>query len=159
LAGVLFEQVAHVELTHVPYRNIAQYTPDLISGAVPLGFQWLPNFVAALNAGGARALAVPSKKRLPALPDVPTTAEAGLQAYDATGWFALLAPHGTPKEIIEKLHQEIAAAAEDPAVREKFTDQGSEVLAGTPEGLAHTISADTAKWRSIVAKAGIPVIQ
>src|SRR5262249_8661951 len=77
LAGVLCEQVAHVELTHVPYRNIAQYTPDLISGAVPLGFQWLPNFVAALNAGGARALAVPSKKRLPALPDVPTTAEAG----------------------------------------------------------------------------------
>jgi tripartite-type tricarboxylate transporter receptor subunit TctC len=159
LAGVLFEQVTGVRLTHVPYRNIAQYAPDMIAGTVPLGFQWLPNVSAALNARGARALAVPSAKRLPALPDVPTAVEAGIKEYDATGWFALLAPRGTPKEIVARLHQAVAEAAADPAVRERFTEQGAELVATSPADLAKTIAADTAKWRAIVAKAGIPVIQ
>jgi tripartite-type tricarboxylate transporter receptor subunit TctC len=159
LGGVLFEQLTGVELTHVPYRNIAQYAPDMIAGAVPLGFQWFPNVAAPIRSGGARALAVPSKQRLSILPDVPTTVEAGIKDYDASGWFALLAPSGTPKEIVTKLHQEVAAAAADPAVRARFTEQGAEALATTPEGLAQTIVADTAKWRAIVAKAGIPVIQ
>jgi tripartite-type tricarboxylate transporter receptor subunit TctC len=159
LGGVLFEQLAGVELTHVPYRNIAQYTPDMIAGAVPLGFQWFPNVAAALRSGGARALAVPSKQRLSILPDAPTTAEAGIKDYDATGWFALLAPSGTPKEIVMKLHQEVAAAAVDPAVHAKFSEQGAEAVATKPEELAKTIASDTAKWRAVVAKAGIAVIQ
>src|SRR5204863_1437613 len=92
LGGVYFEQVTGVKLTHVPYRNIAQYTPDMIAGAVPLGFQWLPNVLATLNSGGARALAVASEKRMAALPNVPTTAEAGLKDYQASGWFTMLAP-------------------------------------------------------------------
>ena len=80
--GAYFEQVVGAKLTHVPYRNIAQYGPDLIAGSVPLGFQWLPNVLAALNSGGASALAVASKTRMAALPDVPTTAEAGLPDYE-----------------------------------------------------------------------------
>jgi tripartite-type tricarboxylate transporter receptor subunit TctC len=159
LGGVLFEQLTGVELTHVPYRNIAQYTPDMIAGAVPLGFQWFPNVAAALKSDGARALAVPSKQRLPILPDVPTAAEAGLKDYDATGWFALLAPSGTPKDILARLHKEVVAAAADPAVQAKFSEQGAEAVATKPEELAKTIVADTAKWRAIVARAGIPVIQ
>jgi tripartite-type tricarboxylate transporter receptor subunit TctC len=159
LAGVHFEQVTGVQLTHVPYRNIAQYAPDLIAGAVPLGFQWLPNVLPALNAGGARALAVPASKRLPALPDVPTAAEAGIKEFEASGWFALLAPRGTPKDIIAKLHKALAEAAADPAVRDRFTEQGAELMATTPEELTRIVVADTAKWRAIVAKAGIPVIQ
>lgn len=159
LAGAYFEQVAGVKLTHVPYRNIAQYAPDLISGAVPLGFQWLPNVSAPLNSGGARPLAVASKKRMAALPDVPTAAEAGLQNYEASGWFALLAPRGTPKPIVAKLNQELAAAAADPAVRQRFLEQGAEPLVITPEEAAKFISAETAKWRDIITKAGIPVIQ
>ena len=78
LAGAYFEQVAHVKLTHVPYRNIAQYGPDLIAGQVPLGFQWLPNVQGLIENGGARALAVGSKMRLAALPNIPTASEAGL---------------------------------------------------------------------------------
>ena len=82
LSGLYFEQVAGVELTHVPYRNIAQYVPDLIAGAVPLGFQWLPNVSAPLKTGDARAIAVTINKRMTALPDVPTTAEAGIKDYE-----------------------------------------------------------------------------
>ena len=82
LAGVYFEQITGVQLTHVPYRNISQYTPDFIAGAVPLGFQFLPNVLGMLQSGDARALAVTSNQRMTALPNVPTTAEAGLKNYE-----------------------------------------------------------------------------
>jgi tripartite-type tricarboxylate transporter receptor subunit TctC len=159
LSGAYFEQVAGVKLTHVPYRNIAQYGPDIIAGTVPLGFQWLPNVSAPLKAGGARPLAVAGKTRMAALPDVPTAAEAGLPNYEASGWFALLAPRGTPKPIVAKLNQELAAAAADPAVRQRFLDVGAEPNVITPEQASKFISAETAKWRDIITKAGIPVIQ
>ena len=128
----------------MPYRNIAQYAPDLISGAVPLGFQWLPNVLAALNSGGANALAVASKTRMKALPDVPTTAEAGLQDYDNSGWFVMLAPKGTPKPIVAKLNEEFTAALSDPAVQARFTEQGAEVLTATPEELTKLIGSEIA---------------
>ena len=159
LSGAYFEQVVGVKLTHVPYRNIAQYTPDLISGAVPLGFQWLPNVLAALNSGGANALAVASKTRMKALPNVPTTAEAGLQDYDNSGWFMMLAPKGTPKPIVAKLNQEFTAALSDPAVQARFTEQGAEVLTATPEELTKLIGSEVIKWRNIIQKAGIQPIQ
>ena len=159
LAGAYFDQVTGVKLTHVPYRNIAQYTPDLIAGSVPLGFQWLPNVLAALNSGGAKALAVASKKRMAALPDVPTTAEAGLPDYVASGWFMLLAPKGTAKPIVAKLNEDTSAALSDATVREKFTEQGAETVILTPEEVGKFISSETAKWRDIITKAGIPPIQ
>jgi tripartite-type tricarboxylate transporter receptor subunit TctC len=159
LSGAYFEQVTGIKLTHVPYRNIAQYTPDLIAGSVPLGFQWLPNVLAALNSGGAKALAVASKKRMAALPDVPTTAEAGLPDYVASGWFMLLAPKGTAKPIVAKLSDDTSAALSDATVREKFTEQGAEAVILTPEEVGKFISSETVKWRDIITKAGIPPIQ
>jgi tripartite-type tricarboxylate transporter receptor subunit TctC len=159
LSGAYFEQVTGVKLTHVPYRNIAQYTPDLIAGSVPLGFQWLPNVLAALNSGGAKALAVASKKRMAALPDVPTTAEAGLPDYVASGWFMLLAPKGTAKPTIAKLSEDTSAALSDATVREKFTEQGAEPVILTPEEVGKFISSETVKWRDIITKAGIQPIQ
>jgi tripartite-type tricarboxylate transporter receptor subunit TctC len=155
LAGEYFQEVAGVKLTHVPYRNIAQYGPDLMAGTVPLGFQWLPNVNAPLQSGGARALAVPAKQRLAALPDVPTTAEAGLPAYEASGWFAMLAPRGTPKAIVDKLAQEIAVALKDPEVREKTQAQGAYPSPTSPEELRRFIASETAKWVSVITKAGI----
>jgi tripartite-type tricarboxylate transporter receptor subunit TctC len=92
LAGAYFEQVTGTELTHVPYRNISAYTPDFISGQVPLGFQLLPNVIGLIKNGDARALAVASSKRMTALPDIPTAAEAGLQDYESYAWLALLRP-------------------------------------------------------------------
>ncbi len=159
LAGVYFEQVAGLELTHVPYRNIAQYVPDLIAGAVPVGFQWLPNVSAPLQSGDARALAVAASKRMTALPDVPTVAEAGIKNYEASGWLALLAPHGTPKPIIARLNEELVAAVNDPSVTAKIIEQGAEGVSTTPEELAKFIASESAKWRAIIVKAGIPPIQ
>jgi tripartite-type tricarboxylate transporter receptor subunit TctC len=157
LAGVYFEQVVGIQMTHVPYRNIAQYVPDLIAGSVPAGFQFLPNVTAPLQTGGARALAVTSEKRMAALPDVPTVAEAGISGYAPSGWLALLAPRGTPKPIIARLHEELAAAIGDPVVREKFSELGAEPAATTPEELARFISAEIVKWRRIITRAGITV--
>jgi len=159
LAGVYFEQVVGVELTHVPYRNIAQYVPDLIAGAVPVGFQWLPNVNAPLQSGDAKALAVTVSKRMTALPDVPTVAEAGVMNYEVSGWLGLLAPHGTPKPIIAKLNQELVAAVNDPVVRNKIIEQGAEGVSTTPEGLGKFVAAESLKWRDIIRKAGIPPIQ
>jgi tripartite-type tricarboxylate transporter receptor subunit TctC len=155
LVGEYFQQMTGTKLTHVPYRNIAQYVPDLIAGQVPAGFQWLPNVAAALRADGARALAVPNRTRLAALPDVPTTAEAGLPDFIASGWFALLAPRGTPKEIITKLNQEVVAAGKDQTVIDRFREQGAAVTTGTPEELGRHLSAETDKWIAIIKKAGI----
>jgi tripartite-type tricarboxylate transporter receptor subunit TctC len=159
LAGLYFEQVAGVELTHVPYRNIAQYTPDLIAGTVPVGFQWLPNVSGPLQSGAAKPLAVTVNKRMQALPEVPTAAEAGVKGYETSGWLALLAPPATPKPIIEKLHQEVVAATSDSAVRAKIVEQGAEPVGGTPDELAKFIVSETAKWRDIITKGGIQPIQ
>lgn len=156
LAGAYFEQIAGVQLTHVPYRNIAQYTPDFIAGAVPLGFQFLPNVVGMLQSGDARALAVTSNKRMTALPDVPTAAEAGVKNYETFGWLALLAPAGTPKPIIDKLYQALAEAVKDPAIRARFIEQGAEPVSPGPEELQKFIVSETAKWREIIQTAGIP---
>ena len=158
LAGAYFDQFAGVKLTHVPYRNIAQYTPDLISGAVPLGFQWLPNVLSALNSGGARALAVASKTRLPALPDVPTAAEAGLPGYEVSGWFIMLAPRGTPQPIITRLNSEMSAALADADVRAKFTQQGAEPVIMTPDEVQKFAASEVIKWRDIITQAHIPQI-
>jgi tripartite-type tricarboxylate transporter receptor subunit TctC len=159
LAGAFFEQLTGTELVHVPYRNIAQYGPDLIAGQVPLGFQFLPNVIAPIAAGGARALAVASTKRLPGLPDVPTSAEIGLPAYISSGWLAFLAPRGTPRAIVERLQTEVATAMADPLVLDRFKEQGAEPHASTPDELAKFIVTETAKWREIVQRGGIAIAE
>jgi tripartite-type tricarboxylate transporter receptor subunit TctC len=159
LAGAYFEQLAGIRITHVPYRNIAQYAADLISGAVPLGFQWLPNVLATLNSGGANALAVASTSRMAALPAVPTTAEAGIADYDVSGWFVMLAPRGTPRPVITRLNEELNAALSDPTVRERFIEQGAQGVIMTPDELARFMSSEATKWSEIITKAQIPQIQ
>lgn len=159
LGGVYFEQVTGTKLTHVPYRNIAQYGPDMIAGTVPLGFQWLPNVLGPLNSGGARPLAVAGKNRLPALPNTPTTAEAGLPEYQASGWFAMQVPRGTPKDIVARINREMAEALADPTVRERFEQQGAEPKVISPEEATKFTSTEIVKWHDIIQKAGIPQIQ
>ena len=159
LAGEYFSQVSGVKLTHVPYRNIAQYGPDLIAGTVPLGFQWFPNVSAPIQGGGAKVLAVAGDQRLAALPDSPTTTEAGLPEYKMAGWFALAAPAATPRPILERLNKELTAALNDPAVRESFAKQGAAPIALSLDAAKKFHANEIVLYRDVITKAGIPRIE
>ena len=155
LAGAFFSQLAGVNMTHVPYRVTSQLQSDLVAGEVPVSFQLLPNVISAIKAGQVRPLAVANATRLPALPDVPTAAEIGVTGYESSAWFALVAPRGTPKPMIDRLAAEVAKAMSDTNVRARFTDFGAEPMASSPDELGRFISAEVAKWKDIIAKAGI----
>lgn len=158
LAGEYFSQITGIKANHVPYRNINQYGPDLIAGIVPVGFNWYPNISGAIESKGAVTFAVAGDKRLAALPDTPTTTEAGLPEYKMTGWFALCAPGGTPRPILEKLNRELAAALRDPDVRQSFANLGAETMS-LPLDQAKKFQIDEIKnFRDIITKAGIPLI-
>jgi tripartite-type tricarboxylate transporter receptor subunit TctC len=155
LAGALFEQLTGAQMQHVPYRITSQMQSDMIAGTVPVSFQLLPNVLGPIKAGQLRALAVTSKQRLPALPDVPTAAEAGLKNFESAAWFGFLAPRGTPRAPIDRLNKEITAAVADPPVRTRFTDFGAEPIASTPEEFARYLSVEVTRWRDIITKGGI----
>jgi tripartite-type tricarboxylate transporter receptor subunit TctC len=159
LAGEFFSQINGVKLTHVPYRNIAQYGPDLIAGQVPLGFQWFPNVAGPLGSGGAIPLAVAGDKRVATLPDTPTTTELGMPQYKERGWFALLAPAGTPKPILERINKEVKAAVEDPQVKKGFETAGAETMWMPLDQIKKWHHDEIDKYRTIIAKAGIPQIE
>jgi tripartite-type tricarboxylate transporter receptor subunit TctC len=158
LAGEYFAQVAGVKLTHVPYRNIAQFGPDMIAGIVQLGFAWYPNVSGPLTAQGATALAVAGDARLAVLPNTPTTAEGGLPQYKFDGWFGLAAPAGVPEDILKRVNAALNEALKDAGVRAGF-----EAVGAVPLGLeldkARTFLADeVVKYHGIITKAGIPKI-
>ena len=159
LAGEYFAQLTGVKITHVPYRNIGQYAPDLMSGAVPLGFQWYPNVTAPIQGKGALALAVAGDQRLTALPDVPTAEEAGLPMCKVAGWFGLAAPSHTPRPILQKLNKGVATALDDPSVRQGFDQAGAQPLALPLEKSRKFLSDEIVKYRDIITKAGVPRIQ
>jgi tripartite-type tricarboxylate transporter receptor subunit TctC len=140
----------------VPYRNIAQYGPDLIAGTVELGFQWYPNVSGALQAKGANALAVAGDKRLAILPDTPTTTEAGVPEYKYSGWFALMVPKDTPVAIKERLNKELTTALQNPDVIERFAQQGAEPMA-IPLAEAKTfLNKEVKIHEDIITTANIP---
>ena len=159
LAGEYFAQVTGVKMTHVPYRNIGQYGPDLIAGTVQLGFQWYPNVAGPINANGASALAVAGDVRLAAVPDAPTTTEAGLPQYKVDGWFALAAPAGVPAPIMERLNKELNAALNDPAVKSGFEKAGAVPIGRGLEASRKFHADEIVKYRDIITKAGIAQIE
>jgi tripartite-type tricarboxylate transporter receptor subunit TctC len=155
LAGAYFEQLTGTQLVHVPYRNIASYTPDFISGQVPVGFQLLPNVLGLIRNGDARALAVASNERMTALPDVPTAAEAGLQGYESYAWLALLAPANMDKALVDRLYAAAQDATKDPKVRALFAEQGAQPTDLGPEDLKKFMASEISKWSEVIAKMGI----
>jgi tripartite-type tricarboxylate transporter receptor subunit TctC len=159
LAGVYFAQLTGIEITHVPYKNIGQYQPDLMAGTVQLGFQWYPNISSAVQAKGAKTVAVAGANRLEILPDTPTTKEAGLPDYVVSGWFALLSPKGTPPDIVARLNNEVKLALEDHDVRARFQQQGAETIYLPPDQAKKFIVDEIKKYRDIITKAGIPPIE
>ena len=157
LAGAFFEQLIGAQMTHVPYRVTANLVTDLVSGQAPVSFQLLPNVRGQIKAGQVRALIVASDKRLAALPDVPTAAEAGIKGYVSAAWFAFIAPRGTPRPLVDKIYREVAAAMSDASVRTRFIDFGAEPLASTPDELGKHIASEVVKWREIITKGGITI--
>ena len=157
LAGAFFEQIVGARMTHVPYKVTANLVTDLVSGQAPVSFQLLPNVRGQIKAGQVRPLIVAAAKRLMALPDVPTSSEAGIKGYTSAAWFAFIAPRGTPRPAVDKLYGEVSAAMRDDAVRTRFVDFGAEPLATAPDELGKYISAEIVKWREIITKGGITI--
>jgi tripartite-type tricarboxylate transporter receptor subunit TctC len=155
LSGALFEKVAQIELTHVPYRGTAQSTLDLLEGRVEMQFGTIPPTLAHIRAGKLRALAVTGAARSAALPEVPTMAESGLAGYECTLWQAMVMPAATPAAIVARLNREVTAILEEPQMRAAFATHGIEPEPSTPEALAARIRDDIRKWRDVIAGAGL----
>ncbi len=155
LSGALFEKMAKIELTHVPYRGTAQSTLDLLEGRVEMQFGTIPPALAHIRAGKLRALAVTGAVRNPTLPDVPTIAESGLPGYECSLWQAIVAPATTSPTIIARLNREIGAVLADPDVRAAFAEHGVEPQASSATALGARIRADVQKWRDVIISAGI----
>jgi tripartite-type tricarboxylate transporter receptor subunit TctC len=156
LSGEMFKMMAGVDLLHVPYRGAAPALTDLISGQVQLMFDNMPSSIEHIRAGKLRALAVTTATRSPALPDVPTVAET-VPGYEASAWFGMGAPKGTPLEIVNKLNKAINAALADPSIQARLADLGGIVMSGTPADFGRVIVEETEKWAKVVKAAGVSV--
>lgn len=155
LAAAYFDIVAGTKMVHVPYRSGSQIALDLVSGDVPVSFQLIPNVVAQLQAGQVRPLAVTTKTRSKALPDVPTMAEAGVSGYESYAWFGLAAPKGTPAAVLERLSREVRAAVADVAVQKRLIEIGVEPSSSSQAEFKAFVAAELAKWSGIIKQAGI----
>ena len=155
LAGELLNMTAQIKLQAVPYKGSGPVSADVLGGQVPLGVVDVPSAIANVKAGKLRALAVTSKQRISAAPEVPTFEEAGLRGYEAVGWFGAVAPAGTPKDIINRLNTEIRSALAAPEVKERALTAGAEPHATSPEEFAAYIREETKKWGEVVRAAGI----
>ena len=157
LAGELFKTMTGVDMRHVPFRGSAPAITAMLGGHVAIMFDNLPSSFAQIKAGGLRPLAVTSAARSPVLPDVPTLAESGLPGYEATSWFGLLAPAGTPPAVIKVLNEQIIAILADPAVKAQLDEQGAVAHPETPEEFGRFIRAETTKWAKTVKDSGATV--
>ena len=150
----MYKKAAGLDVLHVPYKG-ATYQPDLIAGRVTLVFDNIPVYVPLVKSGRLKILAITSATRSPVLPFVPTAIEQGLPNFDSRGLFGLLAPAGTPPEVIQLLNREIAAVLRDPAMKEKLVAQGIEPESSTPEGLRDLIQSEVTKWARVIKEANI----
>jgi tripartite-type tricarboxylate transporter receptor subunit TctC len=154
LSGELFMVMAGVQLTHVPYRGSALALTDLMGGQVQVMFDVMPGSLPLIQAGKVRALAVTTRQRADALPDVPTVADT-VPGYEASTWFGFAAPKGTPPEIIAKLNAVINAGLADPAMRARLAEVGSEPMPLSPDAFGALVAAETEKWAKVVKAAGL----
>ncbi|HZN31558.1 MAG TPA: tripartite tricarboxylate transporter substrate binding protein [Xanthobacteraceae bacterium] len=154
LSGELFKMMTGVNLLHVPYRGSAPALTDMISGQVHLMFDNMPPSLPHIQAGKLRALAVTTAVRSEALPDVPTVAET-VPGYEASAYYGMSAPKGTPPEIIEKLNKEINAALADPKVKARLAELGGMLIPGTPADFGKLVADETDKWAKVIKAGGV----
>jgi tripartite-type tricarboxylate transporter receptor subunit TctC len=158
LSGEMFKAMTGVQMTHVPYRGSAPALTDMLSGTAHVMFDNMPSSLAHIQAGKLRALAVTTDKRSEALPGVPTVAET-IPGYEASAWFGMGAPKGTPREVVEKLNKEINAALADPKMKARLADLGGILMPGTPEDFGKVIRDEVEKWRKVITEAKVPLME
>ena len=151
----LFKSLAGVQIVHIPDKGSAPAVTDLLGGQVQVMFDNVPNVLPQVKAGRLRGLAQSGSKRSALIPDIPTVAEAGVAGYEVMVWFGVVAPAGTPKDIVQKLNAEVIRILAMPDVRERFLAQGVEPLGSTPEQFGEHIRAQMAKWAKVVQDAGV----
>jgi len=154
LMGGLFASLTGTKLQHVPYRGSSGAATDLVAGVVESSFAGVPNALAQVPAGRLRALAVTTGKRIPQLPDVPTLQEAGVPGYEASVWLALLAPAGTPRDIVNRLNAEVAKLMESGETRKALYEAGVEVSLSTPDALGEYMVKEMERWGKVVKDTG-----
>jgi tripartite-type tricarboxylate transporter receptor subunit TctC len=156
LSGELFKSMTGCNMVHVPYKGAGPALTDLMGGQVDVIFDNLPSSAGHIKAGKLRALGVTSEQREPSLPGVPTIAET-VPGYEATAWFGIGMPKGTPPDIIDRVNAEVNRALADPKMRERLAELGGKPMPGTPEDFGKTIAAETAKWEKVVTSSGAKV--
>jgi tripartite-type tricarboxylate transporter receptor subunit TctC len=154
VAGELFKMMAGVDIVHVPYRGGGPALVDLMSGRVQLMFDNLPSSLEFIRAGKLRPLAVTSAARSSVVPDLPTVADF-VPGYEASAWYGLVAPKGTPAEVVDKLNKAINAMLTDPVAKGRFIDLGASLLPGSAADFGNLIAAETEKWGKVIKFAGI----
>jgi tripartite-type tricarboxylate transporter receptor subunit TctC len=159
LAGELFRLMAKANLVHVPYKGGGPAMSDLLGGQIPSVFASATTATPQVKAGKLRALGSTGAKRSASLPDVPTIAEQGYPGYEATNWYAYVAPAKTPSEIVARLNREIVKTLRDPETHEQILKQGEDPTPSTPEELAKHMAREHATWGKVIKEAGIPVEQ
>jgi tripartite-type tricarboxylate transporter receptor subunit TctC len=159
LAGELFKSITKTDMVHVPYRGSGPALTDLIGGQAQLMFDNLPSSMPYIKSGRLVALGLTSNKPSPALPGVAPISSLGgeLANFEASSWFGVLAPAGTPKDIVNKLQQEIAKSLSTPQVKEKLIAQGADPVGNTPEQFAEHIRNETKKWAKVVKESGAKI--
>jgi tripartite-type tricarboxylate transporter receptor subunit TctC len=157
LSGELFKTMTGAQIAHVPYKGSAPALTDLLGGQVQIMFDNLPSAMPHIKAGKLRAVAVTSAKRAPALPELPTIAESGVPGFEASSWFGILAPAGTPREIVTRINAEANKALQSADMKEKLLAQGAEAVGNTPEYFGDYIKAETVKWAKVVKESGAKV--
>lgn len=156
LSGELFKAMTGCSMLHVPYKGAGPALTDLMGGQVDVIFDNLPSSVGHIKGGKLRALGVTSQEREPSMPDLATVGET-VPGYEATAWFGIGMPKGTPKDIIDKVNAEVNRALADPKMKERLAELGGKPIPGTPADFGKTIAAETAKWEKVVNSSGAKV--
>jgi tripartite-type tricarboxylate transporter receptor subunit TctC len=158
LSGELFKSMTGIDMTHVPYRGSAPALTDLIAGTVHVMFDNMPSSLPHIQGGKLRALGVTTTQRSQALPDVPTVAET-VAGYEASAWFGMGVPKGTPAEVIDKLNKEVNAALQDEKVKARLAELGGNLIAGTPADFGKVVAEETDKWAKVIKSANVPLME
>ena len=157
MTGMLLDQLAHLKMRHIPYRGASLAWNDVIGGHVDMMWDGIPSILSQIRAGTVRALAVGSRQRSAALPDVPTAIEEGLPDFESESWFAVAVLRGTPEPVVQKISGSISAAIHSPEVSARLLQMGARPVGSTPEQMQASIKSTTALWQRVIDLANIHI--